>query len=61
MIRKIKPYWKKISTRENLTNEKLREQLSLEIAKFYADKDDDNFHITAILKSIYQQAYGTVS
>jgi len=56
LIRKIKPYWEKISTRENIDAEKLREQLALEIAKFYADKDDDNFHITAILKSIYRQA-----
>jgi hypothetical protein len=58
LIRKIKPYWEKINTHENIEPEKLREQLALEIAKFYADKDDDNFHITAILKSIYKQAYG---
>lgn len=58
LIRKIKPYWEKIHTDENIAAEKLREQLALEIAKFYADKDDDNFHITAILKSIYKQAYG---
>ncbi len=58
LIRKIKPYWEKMSTSESIDGEKLREQLSLEIAKFYADKDDDSFHLTAILKSIYQQAYG---
>ncbi|MCK5522755.1 MAG: hypothetical protein KAI83_06420 [Thiomargarita sp.] len=58
LIRKIKPYWEKINTHENISSEKLREQLALEIAKFYADKDDDNFHITAILKSIYQRALG---
>jgi hypothetical protein len=60
LIRKVKPYWEKINTHENITAEKLTEQLALEIAKFYADKDDENFHITAILKSIYRQAYGIV-
>ncbi|MEN8218981.1 MAG: hypothetical protein ABFS56_21940 [Pseudomonadota bacterium] len=60
LIRKIKPYWKKIDTDENIEAYKLREQLALEIAKFYADKDDDKFHITAILKSIYKQAYGEI-
>jgi len=59
LLRKIKPYWEKINTDENITASKLREQLALEIAKFYADQDDDNFHLTAILKSIYQQAYDT--
>jgi hypothetical protein len=58
LIRKIKPYWEKINTHENIEAEKLREQLALEIAKFYAYKNDDNFHITAILKSISKQAYG---
>jgi len=60
LIRKIKSYWEKINTDENIEAYKLREQLALEIAKFYADKDDDKFHITAILKSIYKQAYGEV-
>ena len=62
MIRKVKPYWEKISTIDAEANEYLsekeRERLSLKIAKFYSKQDNDSFHLTAILKSIYRQAYG---
>ncbi|MEA5420299.1 hypothetical protein VB712_13795 [Spirulina sp. CCNP1310] len=70
LFRKAKPYWEKIITDFKLNPEqdneeqskeqveRFREQLSLEIAKFYSRKDDNNFHLTAIFKSIYKQAYG---
>jgi hypothetical protein len=62
LIRKVKPYWEKIYTidaeaKEHLA-EKERDRLSLVIAKFYSEQGDDSFHLTAILKSIYRQAYG---
>jgi hypothetical protein len=55
LITKIKPYWKKLYTSDNLSEEKFREQLSLEIAKFYSEKNDPNFHLTAIFNSIYER------
>jgi len=63
LIRKVKPYWEKIYTTidaeaDEYLSEKERERLSLAIAKFYSEQDNDSFHLTAILKSIYRQAYG---
>lgn len=60
LFRKAKPYWENTNTDPDLSPsaEKFREQLSLEIAKFYSDRNNDDFHLTAILKSIYKQAYG---
>jgi len=61
LIRKVKPYWENIHTIESETkahlSEKEIERLSLNIARFYSKQDDDHFHLTAILKSIYRQAY----
>jgi hypothetical protein len=61
LIRKVKPYWEKIHTIDSeageSTTRKERERLSLNIAKFYSEQDDNSFHLTAILKSIYRQAY----
>jgi len=61
LIRKVKPYWENIHTIESETEEHLSEKeierLSLNIARFYSKQDDDSFHLTAILKSIYRQAY----
>ena len=34
-----------------------REQLYLEIATYYSQKNDPNFHLTAIFKSIHQRVY----
>lgn len=58
LVRKVKPYWEKIETTDSIENIRLREQLSLEIATFYSNKDDDNFHLTAIFKYIYKRVYG---
>ena len=60
LFRKAKPYWENTHTDSDLSlsAEKFREQLSLEIAKFYSDQNNDDFHLTAIFKSIYKQAYG---
>ncbi len=60
LFRKAKPYWEKIYTDNSIsiTPDKLREQLSSEIAKFYSEQDNNDFHLTAILKSVYEQAYG---
>jgi len=57
---KAKPYWERIDTDPSfgVAKERFQEQLSMQIAKFYSEADDDNFHLTAILKSIYFQAYG---
>ena len=57
LVRKVKPYWEKIGTKDSIENVRLREQLSLEIAKFYSDQDDSNFHLTVIFKSIYKRVY----
>lgn len=61
LIRKVKPYWENIHTIESKIKEHLSkkeiERLSLNIASFYSKQDDDSFHLTAILKSIYRQAY----
>lgn len=56
LITQIKDYWKMFYTTDVLSEEHLREQLSLTIARFYSEKDDDNFHLTAIFKSIYNRA-----
>ncbi len=65
LIRKVKPYWEKIHTIESKTkdhlSEKEIERLSLNIAKFYSEQDDNRFHLTAIFKSIYRQAYTITS
>ncbi len=65
LIRKVKPYWENIHTIESKTKEHLSEKeierLSLNIAKFYSEQDDNSFHLTAILKSIYRQAYTNTS
>ena len=65
LIRKVKPYWENIHTIESKTkdhlSEKEIERLSLNIAKFYSEQDDNRFHLTAILKSIYRQAYTITS
>lgn len=59
LFRKAKPYWENIHTEESLmTADKLREQLSLEIARFFSEENNNDFHLTAIFKSIYKQAYG---
>ncbi len=60
LFRKAKPYWGNIHTDStvSLSTERFREQLSLEIAKFYSKENNNDFHLTAIFKSIYKQAYG---
>lgn len=55
LIRKIKPYWKEINTTDSIQSDRLREQLSLQIAKFYSNQNNDNFHLNTIFKFIYQQ------
>jgi hypothetical protein len=55
LIRKAKPYWQNINTTDNISDTKLRDLLSLEIAEFYSLKNDDNFDLTAIFKHIYKQ------
>lgn len=63
LFRKAKPYWEKIhmdfqGEQSKEQGERFREQLSLKIAEFYSNRDDNDFHLTAIFKSIYKQAYG---
>lgn len=60
LFRKAKPYWESVHTDSRLSfdDERFREQLSLEIAKFYSSENNNDFHLTAILKCIYKQAYG---
>ncbi|MDM8558721.1 hypothetical protein [Candidatus Parabeggiatoa sp. HSG14] len=64
LIRKVKPYWENIHTIESRPKEHLSEKelerLSLKIAEFYSEQDDKDFHLTAIFKSIYRQAYKVV-
>ena len=57
LVRKAKPYWKKITSTSSIKDTSLREQLYLEIATYYSNKNDHNFHLTAIFKSIYNRVY----
>ena len=57
LVRKAKPYWEKIESEDSIDKISLREQLYLEIATYYSQKDDPNFHLTAIFKSIHQRVY----
>lgn len=56
LIRKAKPYWQLIHTEDVITPEQFRDRLSLSIAKFYSEKNDENFHLTAIFNAIYERA-----
>jgi len=51
-IRKVKPYWEKITTLDPIDNQKLREQLELTIANQISINNDSNCHITAIFNKI---------
>ncbi|MFK5976457.1 MAG: hypothetical protein QM493_08120 [Sulfurovum sp.] len=51
-IRKVKPYWKRISTDDSIDNERLKEQLELAIANQISINNDYNCHITAIFNKI---------
>jgi len=53
LLRKVKPYWKEIKTKDSMPEERLREQLLLKIANFYSEQNDPDFHLTAIFNSIY--------
>ena len=53
LVRKIKPYWEQIK----IADLGRKDHLILEIADYYSKKDDNTFHLTAILKSIYQRYY----
>jgi len=39
-----------------IDNERLREQLSIEIANYISKSDDENYHLTAIFSSITKNA-----
>jgi hypothetical protein len=55
LIRKAKPYWKELSEDSSNSPQQFHEQLSLAIARFYSDKNDENFHLTAIFNAIYER------
>lgn len=55
LIRKAKPYWKGLSEDSTNSQQQFQEQLSLAIAHFYSDKNDENFHLTAIFNEIYER------
>ena len=53
-FRKVKPYWERITSNETIDNEKLREQISLEIASTISFNNNQDFHLTAIFNEIIQ-------
>jgi len=57
LVTQIKDYWEMFYTTDVLLEKQFREQLSLEIARFYSEKDDDSFHLTAIFKSIHNRTH----
>lgn len=55
LIRKAKLYWKQLSEDSTNSQQQFHEQLSDAIAHFYSDKNDENFHLTAIFNAIYER------
>ncbi len=62
-LAKAKDYWKEIKpgTEEEFTEEEsriYREDLVLEIGRFYAQQTDSKYHLPSLFTSIYERSYG---
>ncbi len=62
-LAKAKDYWKEIKpgTAEEFTEEQsriYREDLVLEIGRFYAQQTDSKYHLPSLFTSIHERSYG---